>query len=134
MGTGAVWGMNISFVHLRYSEMIPRVHLINVVRRKPYQADLRGDLLMPSTEWNKGWEGHDWSQRGAEWSSAWGGVETHWFATIFPRSHNFVPTGSLLEIAPGYGRWTEYLLPLCTGYIGVDLVQVCIDACRCAFR
>ncbi|MEK6280890.1 MAG: hypothetical protein AABN95_11100 [Acidobacteriota bacterium] len=26
-----------------------------------------------------------------------------------PRIHPFIPVGTILEIAPGYGRWTHYL-------------------------
>jgi SAM-dependent methyltransferase len=60
----------------------------------------------------------------------WGGAETHWFATILPRIHKFLPAGRVLEIAPGYGRWSNYLLPLSGTYVGVDLAEECVRACR----
>ncbi len=45
----------------------------------------------------------------------------------------FLPTGTICEIAPGYGRWTQYLLPECDQYVGVDLASRCVDACRQRF-
>jgi SAM-dependent methyltransferase len=64
----------------------------------------------------------------------WGGAETHWFATILPRIHKFLPARRVLEIAPGYGRWSNYLLPLSGTYVGVDLAEECVRACRERFR
>jgi SAM-dependent methyltransferase len=45
----------------------------------------------------------------------------------------FLPTSTVLEIAPGFGRWTVYLADLCERYIGVDLSARCVDACRRRF-
>jgi SAM-dependent methyltransferase len=86
---------------------------------------------MPSIEWNQHTWGKDysWSEQGSEWSVTWGGVETQWHATIFPRIHRFLPARRLLEIAPGYGRWTDYLLRSSETYIGVDLAEACVRAC-----
>jgi ubiquinone/menaquinone biosynthesis C-methylase UbiE len=39
----------------------------------------------------------------------------------------------VLEIAPGFGRWTAYLKELCDRLIVVDLSAHCIDACRRRF-
>ena len=40
----------------------------------------------------------------------------------------------LLEIAPGYGRWTEFLRHHCDELIGIDLSEQCVEACRHRFR
>ena len=90
---------------------------------------------MPSVEENKIlWEReYDWSQAGEEWSHAWGNSTMQWIHTIFSRIHSFLPTKSLLEIAPGYGRWTRFLLGMCSNYIGVDLSGACIKSCRETF-
>jgi SAM-dependent methyltransferase len=40
------------------------------------------------------------------------------------------PTGTILEIAPGYGRWTNYLKDYCENFIGVDLAENCIKTCQ----
>ncbi len=82
-------------------------------------------------EWDRR---HDWPQSGDEWSSAWGGAEAQWYGAIFPRIHSFVPAGTILEIAPGYGRWTQMLKQLCERLVVVDLSESCIAACRRRFR
>lgn len=56
-----------------------------------------------------------------------------WYRTILPRIHRFVPTGTILEIGPGFGRWTQYLRQLSRKLIVVDLSERCIDACRDRF-
>jgi SAM-dependent methyltransferase len=76
------------------------------------------------------WENWDWSQQGDEWSAAWGGTPALWHGALLPRIHDFVPTGTILEIAPGYGRWTQYLKDLCERLVVVDLAPQCIDHCR----
>ncbi len=76
---------------------------------------------------------YDWAQEGHEWSVAWGGADMQWFGTILPRLHRYVPTGTILEIAPGFGRWTAYLKDLCTRLLLVDLSRRCIEGCRKRF-
>jgi SAM-dependent methyltransferase len=76
---------------------------------------------------------YGWPQQGEEWSAWWGGAEAQWYGTILPRIHAFVPTGTILEIAPGFGRWTQYLKALCSSLVLVDLSERCIDACRKRF-
>jgi tetratricopeptide (TPR) repeat protein/ubiquinone/menaquinone biosynthesis C-methylase UbiE len=76
------------------------------------------------------WSSYEWSDAGDEWSKAWGGTEYLWWGTIFPRIRAFVPTGTILEIAPGYGRCTLYLKDLCEKLIVVDIAENCIAACR----
>jgi 2-polyprenyl-3-methyl-5-hydroxy-6-metoxy-1,4-benzoquinol methylase len=77
--------------------------------------------------WNRK---YDWSAGGAEWSSLWGGVEAQWYWVLYPRIHRFVPASSILEIAPGFGRWTQYLKNLCGSLTVVDVSGRCIDACK----
>jgi SAM-dependent methyltransferase len=77
--------------------------------------------------WNGTW---DWSAEGDEWSAWWGGTRALWFGALLPRIHAFVPTGTILEIAPGFGRWTQYLKDLGERLVIVDLAVRCIDHCR----
>lgn len=77
--------------------------------------------------WNDLW---DWSQQGDEWSAAWGGVSHQWWTTLFPRIQGYVPAGRILEIAPGYGRWTHFLRDLCDELIIVDIAEAAIAYCR----
>jgi SAM-dependent methyltransferase len=92
---------------------------------------------MPELEWNSVYFGgqYDWVQGGGgeEWSRVWGGSEPQWFGSLYPRLHRILPTGTVVEIAQGYGRWTKYLLPLCRHYIGIDVSQQCVEACRQIF-
>jgi SAM-dependent methyltransferase len=90
---------------------------------------------MPSLEENRIlWDRvYDWSQMGEEWSVSWGDSTMQWIHTIFSRIHGFLPVKSVLEIAPGYGRWTRFLLGMCSYYIGVDISVACIKACRETF-
>ena len=59
--------------------------------------------------------------------------EAQWFGAILPRIHLFIPTGTLLEIAPGHGRWTHYLRKYCERLLVVDLSQKGIEACQKRF-
>jgi SAM-dependent methyltransferase len=85
---------------------------------------------MPSVEENLSWGRYSWPEEGEEWSRAWGDVDTHWHATILPRIRQFVPAHRVLEIAPGHGRWSNYLIDYADEYIGVDLNSECISACQ----
>lgn len=92
---------------------------------------------MPTLKWNKHyWDGgYDWTGKGEEWSNAWGSSEAQWFGSIHPRIHRYLPGRRVLEIAPGYGRWTNYLLRYCLdSYQGVDMSDECIAYCQEAFR
>lgn len=91
---------------------------------------------MPTIDENRSWwnERYDWSQKGERWSTGWGGSEAQWYCTIFPRVHTFLPAGSLLEIAPGYGRWTQMLKAHCEKLTIVDLAESCIESCKKRFH
>jgi len=90
---------------------------------------------MPSTEENLGsWDEADaWVDGGDEWSSAWGGAGAQWYGCLYPRIRRLLPTGTVLEIAPGHGRWTQFLIPLCERLVGVDLSASAIEVCKRRF-
>ena len=90
---------------------------------------------MPTVEQNQEmWAGqYDWAGAGDEWSEWWGSTEAQWRWTLMPRIASWVPAPTILEIAPGFGRWTQYLKGLCDHLILVDLSDKCIDACRQRF-
>jgi len=90
---------------------------------------------MPSIEENlRAWEhDHNWPQAGDEWSQWWGGPEAQWFASVYPRIHTFIPAPRILEIAPGFGRWTQFLKNHCEHLTVVDLTAACIEACKKRF-
>jgi hypothetical protein len=76
---------------------------------------------------------YDWKEAGEEWSQPWGSSAAQWAGTIFPRIRDFLPTGTILEIAPGFGRWTHYLKDYCQELWIVDRSSECIEACRRRF-
>lgn len=91
---------------------------------------------MPSVDENLNeWNQSDWSHydNGEKWSVLWGGSETQWFGSLYFRLHPFLPCQRLLEIAPGHGRWTQYLKHVCEELHVVDLSPNCIAACRQRF-
>jgi hypothetical protein len=76
---------------------------------------------------------YDWKDAGEEWSAPWGTSAAQWFGSILPRIRDCLPTGTILEIAPGFGRWTHYLKDYCQELWIVDRVDECIEACRRRF-
>jgi len=90
---------------------------------------------MPSIDENiQEWNGrYEWPEQGDEWSRSWGGVWSQWFGSILPRLKSFVPAPVILEIAPGFGRWTQFLRPLSSELILVDISAKCIEACKRRF-
>jgi hypothetical protein len=76
---------------------------------------------------------YDWQNAGEEWSEPWGSSAAQWFGTILPRINQCLPTGTILEIAPGFGRWTNYLRNHCERLWIVDFSESCIEACRRRF-
>jgi len=76
---------------------------------------------------------YDWSRAGEEWSARWGGSKAQWATTLYTRIGPWLPAPTVLEIATGYGRWSEFLIPLCDRFIGVDLSEPCVRACQARF-
>jgi SAM-dependent methyltransferase len=78
------------------------------------------------------WESYDWSKRGEEWSTDWGSPRAQWEGAILPRIRRHL-YGAVVEIAPGHGRWTEFLRESCDSLVGVDLLEKCVEHCRQRF-
>ena len=76
---------------------------------------------------------YDWKDAGEEWSEPWGGSAAQWSGTILPRIRDCLPTGTILEIAPGFGRWTHYLKDYCQELWVVDASSECVEACSRRF-
>jgi SAM-dependent methyltransferase len=76
---------------------------------------------------------YDWKAAGEEWSQPWGSSAAQWDGTILPRIRHCLPVGTILEIAPGFGRWTHYLKDYCDELWAVDKSSECIEACRLRF-
>lgn len=76
------------------------------------------------------WNTYPWPQAGDEWSGPWGDSHQVWWAVLYPRIGRYLPTGTVLEIASGFGRWTGYLQQFCQHYVGIDVSETAILACR----
>jgi Methyltransferase domain len=88
-----------------------------------------------SVEWNRLiWDAeYPWADGGDGWSEEWGGPAKQWHGAILPRISAFLPARTCLEIAPGHGRWTQFLKDACERLIIVDLSSSCIAACQQRF-
>lgn len=77
---------------------------------------------------------YDWSlAAGEEWSRRWGGSGMQWHWSVYPRIAEALPCGRLVEIGPGFGRWTYYLKDHCQSLLGVDLAARCVHTCKLRF-
>lgn len=95
---------------------------------------------MRSVNWNKYWqEEYDWPEDGDEWDQqanysnqpylAWKKSIVKNF--IFP---NISKDKTVLEIAPGHGRWTVFLQKEVKMLHLVDLNEECIEFCKEKFK
>ena len=71
-----------------------------------------------------------WQDDGDKWSVRWGGTDLEWCTSIFPRIRKFLPASTILEISPGFGRWTHFLKGFCEQLIAVDVSPACIERCK----
>jgi SAM-dependent methyltransferase len=67
-----------------------------------------------------------WETGGHEWSSAFGTTENLWNKEIFDHVKDFRGK-KILEIAPGFGRITQFLSILASELIVIDLNPLCIE-------
>jgi ubiquinone/menaquinone biosynthesis C-methylase UbiE len=74
---------------------------------------------------------NNWSNDGNEWSIYFGTTENLW-NKIYPKFKDYI-TGNVLEIAPGFGRMTEYLLRYTNDLSIIDLNDICIEKCKQRF-
>ena len=90
---------------------------------------------MPTIEQNlQRWDvDHHWPQNGEEWSKTWGDAQAQWYWAIYPRIRSLLPAKMILEIAPGFGRWSQFLKNQCERMMLIDLSPRCIEACQQRF-
>jgi cyclopropane fatty-acyl-phospholipid synthase-like methyltransferase len=97
------------------------------------QLIMTGSVRVPNTigENLKQWSNWDWSARGEEWTPG-----HDWkFSLATNVLQPNIPVGSrVLEIGPGGGRWTEFLIERAGHLTVVDLTPECINICRQRFR
>jgi SAM-dependent methyltransferase len=77
---------------------------------------------------------HDWSMEGDEWNrqaEACGVPYADWKAGMIARIASLMkPGGTLVEIGPGHGRWSEALIDHAGLLVLCDISPNCLDACR----
>ncbi len=97
--------------------------------------DPYGGMVVPTIEENiEEWGSrYEWSRQGDDWSQPFGGSRRLWWGIVHPRVMAFLPAEHILEIAPGHGRMTQFLLGSCERLTAVDLNASCIAACRDRF-
>jgi SAM-dependent methyltransferase len=76
------------------------------------------------------WSSWDWSRKGEEWTPSLEWKEALVHDVLDP---NIREGSRILEIGPGAGRWTEYLIQRSSHLTCVDLTPECIRACRKRF-
>ncbi len=79
-----------------------------------------------------------WSKHGDEWDrqAAFCGIPySEWKESMVRHllAPNIRKNSHVLEIAPGHGRWTEYLVELAGHVTVVELSATCLDYCRHRF-
>ncbi len=101
---------------------------------RPNIIELVG-VRMPSVAENlEKWNAtYDWPAAGDEWSNEFGGTKALWSFILYPRLTQFLPANAILEIAPGHGRWTQFLKEKCEFLVGVDLAANCVEQCKKRF-
>lgn len=106
------------------------------VERKPsaktYVRPLPGEIA-DTTENRQAWTDYNWPQGGHEWSEGWGSTDALWSVTLHPRLFGVLPSKAIVEIAPGFGRISRYLIEHCERYIGIDVTPKCVERCQARF-
>jgi SAM-dependent methyltransferase len=76
------------------------------------------------------WDAWDWSAEGDEWT-----VSEKWKKSLVRSvlQRQIPERSSILEIGPGGGRWTEYLLERAGEYVGIDISSACVTHCQSRF-
>jgi ubiquinone/menaquinone biosynthesis C-methylase UbiE len=76
------------------------------------------------------WEAWDWGAGGEEWTPS-----EAWKASVIRCIlEKHVPANSsVLEIGPGGGRWTGYLIERAAEFLAVDISEPCVELCRKKF-
>jgi hypothetical protein len=93
-------------------------------------ANVRNNLQL----WD---QDYDWSADGDEWehqADRSGVSYKEWKASLV--SHLIEPyarDADVIEIAPGHGRWSEFIVGMCRQAILVDLGPKCLEYCRTRF-
>lgn len=95
------------------------------------QRAVRGNPGLNSVALNKAiWDEWNWNAGGEEWTPS-----SDWKTSVVKAIlEPYAPhQGRVLEIGPGGGRWTEFLIPRASSYIGIDVSKSAVESCRRRF-
>jgi SAM-dependent methyltransferase len=98
------------------------------IMSRKYARKLRHERLPNTTAANREvWTTHDWSARGEEWTPS-----PEWKSAIVrDLLKRYIPREArVLEIGPGGGRWTEFLITHASHLTLVDVTPACIEMCK----
>jgi ubiquinone/menaquinone biosynthesis C-methylase UbiE len=72
------------------------------------------------------WEQWDWDGAGEEWT-----ISPEWKQSLVQHvlDKNVPADTHILEIGPGAGRWTDYLIPRAKTFTGLDISRECVRIC-----
>jgi SAM-dependent methyltransferase len=101
--------------------------LIDIERRqglyKPWTIGSRRFTAADNRQW---WNSHDWSKLGEEWTP-----DAAWKTGIVERFlRPYIGEGSVVEIGPGGGRWTELLCARAARVYVLDVAEAPLRVCR----
>ena len=94
---------------------------------------------MPTIEWNRDAWGtrHTWALAGDEWNGMaryCGQPYDDWKSSLAATFLlPYIDGADVLEIAPGKGRWSEFMAAQARSLTLVDINENCLDACRQRF-
>ncbi|MGB5165626.1 MAG: class I SAM-dependent methyltransferase [Woeseiaceae bacterium] len=76
------------------------------------------------------WNNYGWSEGEDEWN-----VSKEWKESVIEHIMlgNIEPDKVVLEIGPGFGRWTRKLIEVSNRLISIDITEKCIEHCKQVF-
>lgn len=127
--------MSVAFRGMRLTAAMRRArhHGAAVGKREAMSDDVSANVRANYVKWD---QKHHWSADGGEWTgqAALCGVSYEvWKDSLVEHLIRPHLGGEVLEIAPGHGRWSAYLIPASAFCTLVDLSPSCLDFCRQKF-
>lgn len=122
---GVLWTLCFSVRHF-LSEGLR--FLGNIMRRREERFNLPGtnSVLENTLKWNH----YRWEHGENEWTPS-----AQWKDSVIDHVmlKNIIPERTVLEIGPGFGRWTRKLVEISRRLIVVDIAERCIEHCKKIF-
>lgn len=123
---GLRWTMCFSVRHV-LTEMLRVIERITQRLEAKYHLPGTNSIAENNLKWNM----YRWERGENEWTPS-----EEWKEALIEEVmlKNISPDHVVLEIGPGFGRWTRKLIEISRRVIVVDVTEKCIDHCRQLFR